>query len=132
MAWPARTSRSISGETAALLERGREERPGIPERARGMSGRGGGGLGRTRVFRDGGAVWFVLSGISEGVGESGVDGSKGADAQAMASSMSSSSRSQETLMQRPTRRTVVSSGWEKWLWVASARRKRAFRSCSRL
>ena len=85
----------------------------MPERARGMSGRGGGGLGRTRDLRWGGAGGFVLSKVSEGVGESGGGGSEGVEAQAMASSMSSSSRSQETLMQRPTRRTVVSSGCEK-------------------
>jgi len=115
-----------------LLERGREERPGIPERARGIRGRGGGGLGRTRDLRGAGAAGFVLSEVSLSEGESGGGGSEGAEAQAMASSISSSSRSQETLMQRPTRRTVVSSGWEKWLWVASARRKRALRSCSRL
>lgn len=103
----------------------------MPLRARGTSGRGGGGLGRTRPVRDGAVLeedgcvddragWVAVkvdSGSGAVMGEEEEDAveSAGEEAHAMASSMSSSERSHETLMQRPTRRTVVSSGREKWL-----------------
>lgn len=117
-AWPARTSRSSLAALAASAEdlRALEERPGIPVRARATSGRGGGGRGLGR-FGLGDVVVDVAFVVAEVADEFVVLGerSAGEEAQARASSMSSSSRSQETLMQRPTRRTVVSSGREKWL-----------------
>lgn len=104
---------------------GFDDRPGMPDRARGTRGRGGGGAGLGRrgldVF---GVVAFVFVEVVEAVvdEEDGLSSGAvsvilglfllrlGSEAQAIASSISSSSLSQETLMQRPTRRTVVSSG----------------------
>jgi len=153
-ACPARTScsRRCAAWTASaeVVRRGFEDKPGIPERARGTKGRGGGGVGLGRrnldVFDVVGLMELLDAVVDEDEGRSlGVVSVMlglmflllllprlGSEAQAIASSISSSSLSQETLMHRPTSRTVVSSGREKWLCVASTRRKRVLRSCVRL
>jgi len=102
----------------------------MPDRARGAGGRDGGGVGLgRRGFDVFGVVGLVFLDVLGAVVDMERDPSSGvvsvmlgvlllrlgSEAQAIANSISSSSLSQETLMQRPTRRTVVSSGKEKWL-----------------